>query len=102
MLGIDRAQPGQRAGVRVARVARRASAAERARERHDEVAAGDQRLLVSRRNDLARAQRREDRPEADDTAGRDDDDVDVVARRQRLERVAAPDAFRAGRQLQAR
>ena len=58
------------------------SAASRRGRGHDEVAAGDQRLLVGRGHDLAGAQRGEDRPQADDAAGGDDDEVDVVARRE--------------------
>ena len=72
-----------------------------ARERHDEVAAGDERLLVGRRHDLAGAQRGEHRAEADDAAGADDDQVDVVARGERVEGVGAADALRAGRQVEA-
>ena len=64
------------------------------------MAAGDERLLVGRRDDLAGPQRGEDRPEADDAARPDDDEVDVVAGRERLERVRAADPFRAGRQVQ--
>ena len=76
-------------------------AAQRAGERHDEVAAGDERLLVGRGDDLAGAQRGEDRPKADHAARADDDEVDVVAGRERLERVRAADPLRAGRQVEA-
>ena len=48
----------------------RASPRQAARQRHHQVAAGDERLLVGRRDDLAGPQRGEDRPEADDAAGR--------------------------------
>ena len=51
------------------------------------MAAGHERLLVGRRDDLAGPQRREDRAEADDPAGADDDEVDVVPDRQPLEGV---------------
>ena len=72
---------------RVGRVGgRRASASARG-ERHDQVAAGDERLLVGGRDDLAGPQRGEHRPEADDAARGDDDEVDVVPRRESLERV---------------
>ena len=47
-----------------------AALGQRPGQRHHEVSAGDQRLLVGRRHDLARNERREDRPEADDAAGR--------------------------------
>ena len=66
------------------------------RQRHHEVAARDERLLVGGGDDLAGSQGREDRPEADDAAGPDDDEVDVVADRQRLEGVGAADALGAG------
>ena len=66
VLRVDRAQPGERARVRVARVRRRARRGERTGQRHDEVTAGDQRLLVGRGDDLAGPQRGEDRAKADD------------------------------------
>ena len=83
------------------RVRGRSPRRERARQRHHEVAAGDQRLLVGRGHDLAGPQRREHRPEADDTARPDHDQVDVVAGREGLERVGPAHAVRAGRQVQA-
>ena len=60
VLRVDRPEPGERARIRVGRVARAATSAARSpRERHDEVAAGDERLLVGGRDDLAgRAARR--------------------------------------------
>ena len=64
------------------------------------MAAGDERLLVRRGHDLAGTQRREDGAEADDPAGGDDHQVDVVARRELLERVGPADPLRAGRQVQ--
>ena len=99
----NRSAGARRAGWRTGRRASRAAtaAAQAARQRHDEVAAGDQRLLVGRRHDLAGPQRGEHRPQADDAARADDDEVDVVAGREPLERIVAADAFRAGRQVQA-
>ena len=47
------------------------------RERHHQVAARDERLLVGGRDDLAGPQRGEHRPEADDAAGGHDDHVHV-------------------------
>ena len=70
-------------------------------ERHDEMAAGHQRLLVGRGDDLAGPQRSHDRSKADHAARADDDEVDIVAADQRLEGVRAADPFGAGRQVQA-
>ena len=66
------------------------------------MAAGDERLLVGRGDDLAGGEGGEDRPEADDPAGRDDDQVDVRPGRQLDEgvRPLARDAARARRQLE--
>ena len=101
MLRVDRAQPGERARVRVGLVRGGPGGGQRARQRHHEVAAGDERLLVGRGHDLPCAQCREHRAQADDPARADDDEVDVVACRERLEGVRATDALRAGRQVQA-
>ena len=65
----------------------RARGGQGSRARHHEVAAGDERLLVGRRDDLAGLERGEDRPQADDATGPDDDHVDVVAGRELDERV---------------
>ena len=48
-------------------------------QRHDQVAARDQRLLVGGGDDLAGAERREHRAQAHDAARADDDQVHVVA-----------------------
>jgi hypothetical protein len=87
VLGIDRPEPGERARERRRPSRSRRPRAARGGERHHEVAARDERLLVRGRDDLAGFERGEDRPEADDAAGADDDEVDVVARRERFERV---------------
>ena len=89
MLGIDRAEPGERARVRIHRPFAGYPSRLVASERHHEVAAGDERLLVGRGDDLAGSQRRDDRSEADDAARPDDDEVDVLAGRQRDERIVA-------------
>ena len=68
---------------------------------HDEMAAGDQRLLVGRGHDLAGAEGGKDRAQADDAPGRHDDEVDVVARRELGERVVARGPLRARRQVLA-
>ena len=69
-------------------------------ERHHEMAGGDQRLLVRRRDDLALGKRSEDRPQAHDATGRDHDEVDVGPRRDRFEDlVAAADAVGSRRQV---
>ena len=88
VLRVDGPDPGQRAGHRVGRVDRRARAAARPR------ASGITRWppatsvsLLAVATDLARAQRGEHRPEADDAAGGHDDQVHVVAGREALERV---------------
>ena len=57
-------------------------------------------LLVGRRHDLAGGQRGQHRPEADHPAGPDDDQVDVVAGRQGLERVCAADPRGPGREVE--
>ena len=101
MFRVDRSEPGERARVGVGGVLRGGRVGETPGERHDEVATRDERLLVGCRDDLAGAQGGEHRPEADDAAGRDDDEVDVVTGRERLERIRPADAFRAGRQVQA-
>jgi hypothetical protein len=64
------------------------------------VAAGDERLLVRGGHDLAGPQRREDRPQADDPAGRDDDKIDVRVRSDLLERGRAADSPRAAGQVE--
>ena len=102
VLRIDRPQPGQRARQRVVRVAARPVRAACARAsgitRWPPATSG---LLVGRRDDLARGERGEHRPQAHDAAGADDDEVHVVARRQLLERVGPADPDRARRQLDA-
>ena len=100
VLRIDRPQPGQRAREGVPGIDRRAFGRPCASERHDEVAAGDEWLLVGRGDDFARGERGEHRAEADDAACTDDDEVHVVARGQLLERVRPADPFRARGQLQ--
>ena len=66
------------------------------------MATSDQRLLVGRGHDLAGAQRGEHRTEADDTAGGDDHDVDVVTGGECLERIRSPDARDGGWEVEAR
>ena len=88
VLGIDRAQPG-RAGSPMGRAGRVAAPSRRAAPR----ASGMTRCppatsvsLLAVATTLPARERGEDRPEADDAAGRHDDEVDVVARRQLHER----------------
>jgi hypothetical protein len=59
------------------------------------VAAGDECLLVGRRDDLAGPQGGEHGPKADDSARPHDDEVDVIARRQGFEGVGAGNTVRA-------
>ena len=66
---------------------------------HDKVTAGDQRLLVRGCHNLARGERRQDRPETHDAAGPDDDDVDVVPGREVFERLVALHELRGGRRV---
>ena len=87
VLRIDRAEPGERAGHRVARGRRGDRRRAGSRLRHHEMAPRDERLLVGGCHDLAGAERGEDGPEADDPAGGDDDEIDVVAGRDGLEAV---------------
>src|SRR5206468_8004569 len=87
VLRIDRAQPRQGTPEWVRRVADDAVARKGTGDWHDEVTAGDHRLLVRRRDDPARTERGEDRPHADDAARADNDEVDVVPRRESLEGV---------------
>jgi hypothetical protein len=75
VLRIDWPQPAERAAL----------ARQRAGDRHDEVAAGDEGLLVGGCHDFAGAQCGEHRSKADDPAGGDDNQVDVVARREVFE-----------------
>ena len=73
---IGRSQPsGLRQRIR--RIGRAALLGTRSRPGHDEVPPGDERLLVRGCHDLARVERGDDRSEADDAAGPDEDDVDV-------------------------
>ena len=66
------------------------------RQRHHQVAAGDERLLVGRGHDLARCERRDDRAQAHDTARGHDHEVHVRrawparAARRRPARHASP------------
>ena len=99
VLGIDRPEPGERARERVQRRHRGDGRRVRPRQRHHQVAAGDQGLLVGGRDDLAGAQRGKDRPQADDATRPDDHEVHVVADRERLEGVRAADALGAGREV---
>ena len=87
VLRIDGPQPSQRAGLGVPR--RRDAPVGRLPpgQRHDQVAARHQRLLVGRRHDLARGQRGQRGGQADQAAGGDDDQVHVVPRREGQERV---------------
>ena len=101
MLRVDRAQPGQRARVRVTGTRDRDALGQRPRQRHHQMTAGDQGLLVGRGDDLAGAQGGEHRPEAHDAARSDDHEVDVVPRGELDEGVRSADPFRAGRQVQA-
>ena len=78
VLRVDRPQPGERRGERVARVRCRTRRGQARRLGHDEVAARDERLLVGGRHDLAGAQRSQDGPQRDHAARTDDDDVHVV------------------------
>ena len=89
MLRVDRAQPAERAGEGVGRARRATLGRARPGERHHEVPAGDEGLLVGGGDDLAGLERREHRPQADDAARADDDHVHVVARRQLEQRVVA-------------
>ncbi len=97
VLAVDRAEPGQRARERIHRAFARHPGCQVASQRHHEVAAGDERLLVGRSDDLARCERRDDRSEADDAARSDDDEVDVIAGRQRRQGVVAVVERRPGR-----
>ena len=92
VLRVDRPEPGERARERVVRSRVGDTGCEPARLGHDQVAAGDQGLLVGRRHDLAGAQGGQHGPQADDAAGGHDDEVDVVARGELDEcRVRGPD-----------
>ncbi len=96
MLRVDRAKPGEgtpHGGNR--RAIREATS-----QRHDQVAAGDEGLLVRRRDGLARFERREHRAEADHAAGGNHDQVDVLARSQPDKRVGTALAGGIGRQLE--
>ncbi len=97
MLRIDRAKPGQRARERVARSRGRGLRGEPARLGHDQVPSRDERFLVRRRDDLARRERRQHRPQADDAARGHDDEVDVVARRELDQRGVGRRHGRCGR-----
>ena len=98
MLRVDGAQPGKRtAHERI-----RGGVREATRNRHDEMAAGDEGFLVRGRDGLARLERREHRAQADHAAGGHDDQVDVVARGQPDERVGSALASGIGRQLERR
>jgi hypothetical protein len=61
--------------------------AKRTRERHHEVAAGDQRLLVGRGNDLAALECSKDRLEADHAGRADEDEVNLIAGGDLLQRL---------------
>ena len=66
----SRSGAARRAGWRTGRGIRGARPREAPSERHDEVAAGDERLLVGRGDDLAGLERGEHRAQADHAAGR--------------------------------
>jgi hypothetical protein len=99
MLGVDRPEPGQRAGERIAGPAGGDLRREAARLRHHQVPASDQGLLVGRGDDLAGTERGEDGSQAYDAAGGDDHEVHVVAGRELDHGVLAGGPFRAGRQV---
>ena len=63
---------------------------------------GHERLLVGRRDDLARPEGRQDGPQADHPAGADDDEIDVVARGQCLQRLCPADPLHPSGQIQRR
>ena len=69
VLRVDRPQPAQRRGQGIAGVERRPFGGPGLGLRHHQVAAGNERLLVGGRDDLACAERGEDRPQAHDPAG---------------------------------
>ena len=100
MLRVDRAEPGEGIGERVQRVGFARASRQAASDRHDDMAAGDQGLLVGRRDDLAGTKRGEDRSKADDTTGRDDHEIDVVTRGELEERLVARGPIRAAREVQ--
>ena len=99
---IDRPQPSQRAGLGVPRRVDGRGGRPPPGERHDQVTARHQRLLVGRRDDLARGQRRQRGGQADHAACGDKDQVHILARRQREQRVRPLLAVDAGRQLDGR
>ena len=86
MLGIDRPQPAERRRERIPHVGYGALGGPALRDRHHEMAARDKRLLVCRGHDLPGLEGGDDGPEADDTAGANDHDIDVVAGREGDER----------------
>ena len=93
VLQIDRSQPGQCAGIRIAGVPGGRGRGQGMREWHDEVAAGDQRLLVGRGDDLARPERGKYRPQADHAA-RGDDTRSTSSRVARVSSASAPPTSR--------
>ena len=102
VLGIDRAQPGQRDRERIRGVCLGPLGRTGACLAHDEVAARDQRFLVGGRDDLAAPQRREHRPQRDDAARAHDHEIDVLPGRDRLEGVIPADPSRSGREVERR
>ena len=79
VLGVDRAEPGERARERVARVVAATSAASARASGITRWPPATSVSLLAVATTLPARERREDRAEADDAAGRDDDQVDVVA-----------------------
>ena len=88
VLRVDRSQPEERRRAQRSSL-RGAAAASVLGERHHQVPASDERLLVGGRDRLAGAQRGEDRSEADHASRSDHEQVDVVARGDPLERFVA-------------
>ena len=102
VLRIDRPQPSQRAGLRVPRRVDGHDGRLPPGQRHDQVTARHQRLLVGRRDDLARGQRRQRGGQTDQAAGGDKDQVHIITRRQREQWVRPLLPVDAGRQLDRR
>ena len=79
MFRIDRAEPGEWAAEWVTGSLGGDARGELPGERHDEMAARDERFLVGSCDDLSGGEGRYDGPEAHDAAGADDDEIHVGA-----------------------
>ena len=99
VLRIDGPQPAQRAGLGVSGRGERDHGRLSPGQRHDQVAARHERLLVGRRHDLARGQRGQRGGQADEAARGDDHQVHVVPRRERQERIGSAFEADARRQV---